>query len=71
MIVFDFIIFIYTINKILIMEKTKKQLCISLDKKLFDLMENKFDNRSKYIEWLIYQDMLKNSNIEDIKKIII
>jgi len=53
------------------MEKSKKQLCISLDRKLFDLIEKKFDNRSKYIEWLIYQDMIKNSNDEKIKKILI
>jgi hypothetical protein len=53
------------------MEKSKKQLCISLDRKLFELIENKFDNRSKYIEWLIYQDMIKNNNDEKIKKILI
>ena len=53
------------------MEKSKKQLCISLDRKLFELIEKKFDNRSKYIEWLIYQDMLNNNDDEKIKKILI
>lgn len=71
MIVFDFLNIIYTINEKVNMEKSKKQLCISLDRKLFDLIEKKFNNRSKYIEWLIYQDMIKNSNDEKIKKILI
>ena len=53
------------------MEKSKKQLCISLDKKLYELIEKNFSNRSKYIEWLIYQDMIKNSNDEKVKKILI
>jgi hypothetical protein len=52
------------------MEKTKKQICISLDKSLSDIIERKIQNRSKYIEWLIYQDMLKNNN-ENVKNIII
>jgi hypothetical protein len=53
------------------MEKTKKQLCISLDKKLYELIKKNFSNRSKYIEWLIYQDIKKNSNDDNIRNIII
>lgn len=52
------------------MEKTKKSLCISIDRKLWILIEKNFDNYSKYIEWLIYQDMIKNE-ADDINKIII
>jgi hypothetical protein len=50
------------------MEKTKKSLSITLDKKITDLLEIKITNKSKYIEWLIYQDMKKNDfgNIDDI-----
>ena len=33
-------------------------------------MNNKIRNKSKYIEWLIYQD-LKNVDDERIKKIIL
>lgn len=69
MIVFDFCNVIYKIKSKMV--KSKKQLCISIDRKLFDLVEKKFDNRSKYIEWIIYQDMMKNSNGEKIKKILI
>ncbi len=52
-------------------EKTKTAICITLDKKLFGVMDSKFTNNSKYIEWLIYQDLLKNFDNEEIKKIII
>ena len=52
------------------MKKTKKSICISVDRKLYELMLSKFVNNSKYIEWLIYQDMCKNS-IEGIETIII
>ena len=52
-------------------EKTKTSLTVCLDKNLFELIEKNISNRSKYIEWLIYQELLKNSSDEDIKKIII
>lgn len=52
------------------MEKTKKSISITLDRKLHDLIESKFTNKSKYIEWLIYQDM-KNNGVNGIENIII
>lgn len=33
-------------------------------------MEELFDNKSKYIEWLIQQDLLKNGK-SDVEKIIL
>lgn len=51
--------------------KTKTRISASINKELFEIMELKFRNKSKYIENLIYQDLLKNSKNEKIKKIII
>lgn len=70
MILFDFHIFIYN-NKILKMRtKTKINRAISIDRNLDNLMNEQIINKSKYIEWLIYQD-LKNADDERIKKIIL
>lgn len=49
--------------------KTKKITTIGINKKLFNILEENIINKSKYIEWLIYQDLLKNN--KDVKKIII
>ena len=49
--------------------KTKKITTIGINKKLFNIIEENIVNKSKYIEWLIYQDLLKNN--KDVKKIII
>ena len=49
----------------------KNRISISIDKQLDDVLNEEFDNKSKYIEWLIYQDMLKNSKNEKIKKLLI
>lgn len=49
---------------------TKVVIPISMDKKLAELIKNNIANKSKYIEWLIYQDLLAN-NIEGIKSIFI
>lgn len=49
---------------------TKVVISISVDRKLSELIDNKISNRSKYIEWLIYQD-LKNNMVDGIEKIII
>ena len=49
----------------------KNRISISLDKQLDDILNDEFSNKSKYIEWLIYQDMLKNSKNEKIKKLLI
>jgi metal-responsive CopG/Arc/MetJ family transcriptional regulator len=53
------------------MEKTKKQLSITLDQKLCEIIDKKIENRSKYIEWLIYQDMLRNSDNQNIQNIVL
>jgi len=47
--------------------KTKR---VSIDRKLDNLMNEKISNKSKYIEYLIYQDLSK-LNDERIKKIIL
>jgi len=48
---------------------TKSMLRISIDKKLDDYMSELFSNKSRYIEWLIHQDLIKNG--KDVKKIIL
>ena len=49
--------------------KEKVSVSISIDKKLDNYMEEMFDNKSAYIEWLIEQDLLKNE--VDLEKIIL
>lgn len=41
------------------MKKSKTKISISLDKKVNDILDEEFSNKSKYIEYLIYQDMIK------------
>lgn len=55
------------------MEKkiTKIKITITIDKNINDVMSEDITNKSKYIEWLVYQDMMKKSTNEKIKKIII
>ncbi|MCK9416921.1 hypothetical protein M0Q97_09715 [Candidatus Dojkabacteria bacterium] len=48
---------------------TKTKRTISIDKNLNDIMEVKIKNKSKYIEWLIYNDIKLFD--DRIKKIII
>jgi len=52
-------------------QKTKTKITISVDKKLNDIMMEILSNKSKYVEWLIYQDMLKKTNDEKINDVII
>lgn len=49
----------------------KKNFTITIDPKLHNLVSEKITNKSKYIEWLIYQDLLKNIDLGEIKKLII
>ena len=49
--------------------KTKTKITISVNKDLNDLMEETICNKSKYVEWLIFQDLLKS--YDDVKKIIL
>jgi hypothetical protein len=51
--------------------KTKKKLSVTLDKQIEEILNEEFNNKSKYIEWLIYQDLLKNSKNDKIKTILI
>lgn len=51
--------------------KTKKKVSITLDRQIDEILNEEFNNKSKYIEHLIYQDLLKNSKNEKINKIII
>jgi len=51
-------------------QKTKTKITISIDKKLNDIMIEILSNKSKYVEWLVYQDMLKLSKDEKINDII-
>jgi len=47
--------------------KDKMNISISIDKKLNKYVEEEISNKSKYIEWLIYQDLKKNGvNLEKI-----
>lgn len=48
-------------------KKEKVIVSISIDKKLDGYMEEMFDNKSAYIEWLIERNLLKNGiNLEKI-----
>jgi hypothetical protein len=53
------------------MKKTKDKIniSVSIDKKLNQYMEEEISNKSKYIEWLIYQDLKKN--VVNLEKIFI
>ena len=50
-------------------KKEKVTVSISVDKKLDKYMNEMFDNKSKYIEWLVEQDLGKSGI--DISKIIL
>lgn len=66
-----FIKYIYYKNLINYMKKISKVvLSISVDKQLTDLMRENISNKSKYVEWLIYQNM-KSNNVNGVEKIII
>lgn len=51
--------------------KTKMQITLTIDNKIFEIIENKFKNKSKYVNYLIYQDLLKNTNDDEIKKLLL
>lgn len=50
---------------------TKSRISISIYKNLDDILNDEFNNKSKYIEWLIYQDLLSKSKNEKIKTILV
>lgn len=45
-------------------EKKKEKVSISLSRELMRVVDENQKNRSKYIEWLIYQDLIKNNLID-------
>jgi hypothetical protein len=51
--------------------KNKKTITITINQNIYNIIEQKFNNKSKYINWLIYQDLLKNTNDEELKNILI
>lgn len=53
-------------------KKTKDIISISINKQMNDIIDATFNNKSEYIEWLIYQDLKKvRPNDERVKKIIL
>lgn len=36
---------------------TKRKVSISLDTNVYDFLDEKIENKSKYVEYLIYKDM--------------
>lgn len=50
---------------------TKENLTITIDRNLKVIIDEEIGNRSKYIEWLIYQDLKQKSSNEKIKKLLI
>jgi hypothetical protein len=50
-------------------KKEKVIVSLSIDRKLDDYMNDMFENKSRYIEWLVEQDLLKNGI--DLEKIIL
>ncbi len=50
-------------------KKEKVNVSISVDRKLDNYMNEMFENKSKYIEWLIEQDLLKSG--VDLKNVIL
>lgn len=44
-------------------EQLKIKLSIRLNSDLFKIVEENQPNKSKYLEWLVYQDLLKNNKI--------
>jgi len=63
--------YLYIIIKSMRNQVTKTDVTITLDRNLNEILNEEFSNKSRYIEWLIYQDMKQNSKNEKIKKIII
>lgn len=44
----------------------KGKLTASVNKKLLTKLNNLHNNVSKHVEWLIYQDLRKNNEIEEM-----
>lgn len=48
------------------MKKTKEKvnISVSIDKKLDGYINELISNKSKYLEYLVYQDLLKNDSLK-------
>ena len=52
--------------------KTKKNISLSINPKLYSLIDKHFDNKSKLVEWAIIQILSMDEDFkEELKKIII
>lgn len=47
-------------------DEMKVRMSLTINKKLIKIVEDNFGNRSKYIEWLIREDLNKNNQLKDI-----
>jgi len=45
-------------------EELKTKLSIRINPKLYKAIEESYPNKSKYFEWLAYQDLLSNHKID-------
>lgn len=69
MVCFDFIIFIYNIMRRKIKNK-KISISITLDADLLNIVNEKFSNRSKFLENCIIEELCKDNDIkEELKKL--
>jgi len=48
--------------------KTKKSIAICLSQPLLELLEEKFENKSKLIEWCLIQELSKNGKMKELIK---
>ncbi len=68
--IFKINIYYYKNNYLIMKKRSKKEkiiVSLSIDRKLDDYMNEIFENKSRYIEWLVEQDLLKNGiNLEKI-----
>lgn len=52
--------------------KSKTEMSISLDEEIIKILNNEFENRSKFIEYCIIKELEKNDEFkEKIKNLII
>jgi hypothetical protein len=66
----DFILFIYRIKHC--MKKSKDEVSISLNKDVLNYISENFTNRSKFIEYCIIQELIKENKFkEKIEKMIL
>jgi hypothetical protein len=65
------LIYLYILTKKMMKQITKTNITVTLDRNLNDVLNEEFGNKSRYIEWLIFQDMKQKSKNEKIKNIII